>query len=140
MINKADKMGASVTVNGDTRITRVGAKIRDLRIDEIPQLIDVLRGDMSFVGTRPEAKKYVKKYTKEMYATLLLPAGITSEASIKYKDEATLLNAQEDVDSVYVKEVLPQKMKYNLRSIKKISLLNDMLTMIQTGLTIIGKN
>ncbi len=140
MVNDADKIGSAVTVGGDVRITRMGCKLRDLRIDEIPQLIDVLTGDMSFVGTRPEATKYVKKYTKEMYATLLLPAGITSEASIRYKDEAKLLDAADDVDKVYVEEVLPEKMKYNLDSIRQFSIRNDIITMMHTVVAVAGIN
>lgn len=132
MVNNADKMGSAVTVDGDARITKVGARIRHLRIDEVPQLFDVLLGDMSFVGTRPEATKYVQQYSKEMYATLLLPAGITSEASIRYKDEAALLEAVDDVDRVYVEEVLPEKMKYNLQSIKEFSFAGDLYTMFRT--------
>lgn len=104
MVNNAATVGASVTVNGDARITKVGKRLRNFRIDEIPQLIDVLIGNMSFVGTRPEVTKYVKEYSNEMYATLLLPAGITSEASIRYKDEAILLNVADNVDEVYVKK------------------------------------
>ena len=122
MVNDADRIGSAVTVNKDARITRVGSKLRNLRIDEIPQLIDVFVGNMSFVGTRPEATKYVRRYSKEMFATLLLPAGITSEASIRYKDESALLDAADDVDRVYVEEILPQKMKYNLQSIKKFGI------------------
>lgn len=139
MVNNADKMGAEITVAGDTRITKVGSKLRNLRIDEIPQLIDVLSGDMSFVGTRPEAIKYVKQYTKEMFATLLLPAGITSEASIRYKDEAILLDAADDVDRVYVETVLPGKMKYNLESIRKFSLIGEIVTLFRTVFAVIGK-
>ena len=132
MVNNADKIGSTVTVGSDSRITKVGMKLRDHRIDEIPQLLDVLSGDMSFVGTRPEAVKYVKQYTNEMYATLLLPAGITSEASIQYKDEAELLDAADDVDKVYVEKILPEKMEYNLDSIKEFSFLCDLKTMIRT--------
>jgi len=139
MVNNADKIGSSVTVGGDTRITKVGNRLRNLRIDEIPQLIDVLTGNMSFVGTRPEATKYVKQYSKEMNATLLLPAGITSEASIRYKDEAELLNAADDVDRVYVQEVLPGKMKYNLQSIRHFSFLGEIATMFRTVLAVLGK-
>ena len=139
MVNNADKIGSAVTVGGDARITKVGAKIRNLRIDEIPQLLDVLTGDMSFVGTRPEATKYVKKYSNEMYATLLLPAGITSEASIRYKDEAALLDAADDVDRVYVEDVLPGKMKYNLQSIKNFSYIGELSTMFRTVLAVLGK-
>lgn len=139
MIANADQIGTAVTVGNDSRITRVGAKIRDYRIDELPQLIDVLVGDMSFVGTRPEAVKYVKKYTREMRATLLLPAGITSEASIRYKDEADLLDGAKDVDKVYVEQVLPEKMKWNLESVKSFSVVKDMLTMFQTVFAVFGK-
>ena len=132
MVSNADKIGAHVTTNNDARITKVGEKIRSCRLDEIPQLLNVLTGDMSFVGTRPEAEKYVERYTPEMMATLLLPAGITSEASILYKDEAELLEAADDVDEVYVNEILPEKMKYNLKSIKKFSFLADIRTMFRT--------
>lgn len=139
MVNNADKIGFAVTVDGDTRITKVGAKIRNLRIDEIPQLIDVLEGNMSFVGTRPEATRYVDKYTNEMYATLLLPAGITSEASIRYKDEAELLDSADDVDKVYVEDVLPGKMKYNLDSIRHFSFVGEIATMFRTVFAVLGK-
>ncbi len=138
MVNNADKIGTAVTVGGDARITKVGSKLRNLRIDEIPQLIDVLVGYMSFVGTRPEAAKYVKAYTKEMYATLLLPAGITSEASIRYKDEAKLLNAADNVDRVYEETVLPGKMIYNLENIKKFSFIGEIATMFRTVFAVLG--
>lgn len=118
MVNNADKIGSQVTVGGDSRITRVGKVIRECRLDEIGQLLNILGGSMTFVGTRPEVPKYVEKYTPEMWATLLLPAGVTSEASIRYKDEAALLDAAEDVDTTYIQDVLPGKMKYNLRSIQ----------------------
>ena len=140
MVNNADKIGSAVTVGGDARITKVGNRLRNLRIDEIPQLIDVLTGNMSFVGTRPEATKYVKQYTNEMNATLLLPAGITSEASIRYKDEAELLDAADDVDRVYVEDVLPGKMKYNLQSIKNFSFLGEIATMGRTVFAVLGKD
>ena len=113
MVQNADKMGTQVTISQDSRLTRVGKVIRGCRIDEFPQLINVLRGEMSFVGTRPEVVKYVKGYTKEMYATLLLPAGITSRASVCYKDEGEMLEHVEDVDYAYIHEVLPEKMSYN---------------------------
>ena len=139
MVNNADKIGASVTVNGDVRITKMGRKIRNLRIDEIPQLIDVISGDMSFVGTRPEAVKYVEKYKPEYNATLLMPAGITSEASIRYKDEDKLLNTAYDADRVYVEQVLPEKMKWNLNSIERFSILREILTIFRTVSSILGK-
>ena len=132
MRQDAESTGGAVTIDRDPRITPIGAILRKYRLDELPQLIDVLEGNMSFVGTRPEVPRYVKKYTREMRATLLLPAGITSEASIEYKDEATLLNGAEDPDEVYIREILPEKMKYNLRSLEKFSLLREFGTMLRT--------
>jgi len=111
MVNNADKIGTTVTVGNDSRITKIGKKLRGCRLDELPQVLDLISGNMSFVGTRPEAVKYVKKYKPEYMATLLLPAGITSEASIRYKDEAKLLDSANDVDNVYVEKVLPGKMR-----------------------------
>ncbi len=132
MVNNAEKLGTQVTVNNDSRITRVGNMLRKLRIDELPQLFNVLLGDMTFVGTRPEVKKYVKAYSKEMYATLLLPAGITSKASIEFKDEDAYLDGADDIDKVYIEKVLPMKMKYNLESIKNFSVAGDVITMFRT--------
>ena len=138
MVQGADRRGSLVTVSGDSRITRVGRFIRRCRLDELCQLIDVFRGTMTFVGTRPEVPKYVAAYTPEMMATLLLPAGITSEASILYKDEADLLDAAADVDAVYIHEVLPGKMKYNLEALKNFSFLSDIKTMFRTVFAVLG--
>lgn len=132
MVQNADQIGTQVTVSNDSRITKIGSKLRDCRLDELPQLFNIFLGDMTFVGTRPESVHYVKSYTNEMYATLLLPAGVTSEASIQYKDEADLLNQADDVDSVYINEVLPEKMKYNLNSIKEFSFFKEIATMFRT--------
>lgn len=132
MVANAESIGSQVTVQNDTRITRVGKLLRKTRLDEFPQLINVILGDMSFVGTRPEVGKYVDYYTPEMYATLLLPAGITSIASIQYKDEDELLANADNVDDIYVNSVLPNKMKYNLFSIKNFSFFGELITMIKT--------
>lgn len=140
MVNNADKIGSQVTVGGDNRITRVGKVIRECRLDEIGQLLNILGGSMTFVGTRPEVPKYVEKYTPEMWATLLLPAGVTSEASIRYKDEAALLDAAEDIDATYIQDVLPGKMKYNLRSIQEYSFFKDIKTMFQTVFAVVDKD
>ena len=140
MVNNADKIGSQVTVGGDSRITRVGKVIRECRLDEIGQLLNILGGSMTFVGTRPEVPKYVEKYTPEMWATLLLPAGVTSEASIRYKDEAALLDVAEDVDATYIQDVLPGKMKYNLRSIQEYSFFKDIETMFQTIFAVVEKD
>lgn len=137
MVANADKLGSGVTVRDDARITKIGVALRKYRIDEFPQLIDVLQGNMSFVGTRPESCKFVKKYTKEMMATLLLPAGITSEASIRYKDEAKFLENAENADEVYVNKVLPGKMEYNLKSISTFSFWGDIRTMVRTVVAVV---
>ena len=139
MIQNADRVGSAVTVSNDNRITRVGALLRGLRLDELPQLLDVLEGNMSFVGTRPEASKYVRQYRPEFNATLLMPAGITSEASIRYKDEYKLLSASEDVDKTYIEQVLPGKMKWNLNSIERFSFFRELLTMLRTVMAVLGK-
>lgn len=135
MVTDADK-GSLLTVGGDSRITRTGKFIRKYKLDEFSQLIDVLRGTMTFVGTRPEVPKYVEKYTPEMMATLLMPAGITSEASVYYKDENELLDAAEDVEKTYLEVVLPDKMKYNLAAIKSFSFIDDIKVMILTVLAV----
>ena len=140
MVQNADKIGSQVTVNNDSRITRVGKFIRRCRLDEICQLIDVLRGTLTFVGTRPEVLKYVEKYTPEMMATLLLPAGVTSMASIKYKDEDKLLDGAEDVDKTYVEEVLPGKMKYNLQALENFGFWKDIGIMFMTVFAVLGKD
>ncbi|MBO4947236.1 MAG: sugar transferase [Lachnospiraceae bacterium] len=132
MVVDAEKLGTQVTVVQDPRITRSGRFLRKLRLDELPQLFNVLAGDMSFVGTRPEVPHYVEQYTPEMWATLLLPAGITSEASIEYKDEDRLLEGADDVDRVYMEEVLPEKMKYNLRYLGRFQVLRDFVIMVET--------
>ena len=132
MVVNAESKGTQVTTNNDPRVPRIGKLILGYRLDELPQLFNVFLGDMTFVGTRPEVEKYVAAYTPEMMATLLLPAGITSEASIKYKDEERLLEAAEDTDEVYINTVLPEKMKYNLEAIKNFSFFSDIKIMFQS--------
>lgn len=132
MVHNADKIGFAVTVGNDIRITRIGKTLRKLRLDELPQLFDVFTGNISFVGTRPEAVKYVKQYKPEYFATLLLPAGITSEASIHYKDENKLLNSSENVDEIYMAQVLPRKMEWNLNSIKHYRFVSELGIMVRT--------
>ena len=139
MVQDADKIGAQVTVRKDNRITRVGKLIRKCRLDEICQLIDVFLGRLTFVGTRPEVLKYVEKYTPEMMATLLLPAGVTSECSIYYKDEDELLDGAEDVDKTYVEEVLPDKMFYNLKALENFGFWRDIKVMFMTVFAMLGK-
>ena len=137
MVKDADKIGDLITSSNDVRITKIGKFLRKFRIDELPQLLDIFVGNMTFVGTRPEVIKYVKKYTPKMNATLLLPAGVTSLASIKYKDESELLKTASDVESTYLNEILPKKMEYNLKSIEEFSLLNDIKIMFKTVIEVI---
>ena len=140
MVNNADMIGSAVTTDNDNRVTKVGAKLRKYRLDELPQLFDVISGNMSFVGTRPEAVKYVEQYLPEYNATFLMPAGITSEASIRFKDEEKLLNVATDVDKTYLEKVVPKKMKWNLCSIEKYSFAGEVLTMARTVLAVLGKD
>ena len=139
MVANAEKTGTQVTISNDKRITRTGKILRGVRLDELPQLINILTGDMSFVGTRPEVIKYVDAYQPEYYATLLLPAGVTSEASIRFKNEDELLAEAENADKVYIKEILPAKMAWNLNSIERFSFMGELLTMIRTIAAVLGK-
>ncbi len=126
-----DKNSSQITLTDDDRITGCGRFLRKYRLDELPQLFNVLSGSMSFVGTRPEVPRYVNKYSPEMYATLLMPAGITSLASIEFKDEEVFMNG-EDTDEKYVRLVLPKKMKLNLEYIRTFSVLKDIKIMFKT--------
>ena len=141
MIQNADKIGTLVTLENDNRITRIGKIIRKLRLDELPQLLNILKGEMTFVGTRPEVKKYVEQYSDEMKATLLMPAGVTSKASIEFKDEDeiinTYLNKGEKVDEIYIDRVLPEKMKYNLEYIENFTIVQDLKIMINTVIAVL---
>ncbi|GCA66511.1 glycosyl transferase [Mediterraneibacter butyricigenes] len=141
MIVDADKKGPLVTGKADSRITKVGSKLRHLRLDELPQVLNIVTGDMSFVGTRPEVKKYVEQYTEEMKATLLLPAGVTSLASIAFKEEDEMIahyaELGESTDEAYRNHILPRKMRYNLDYLKKAGVAQDIRIMIKTVLEVI---
>ena len=139
MVENAESLGSQVTTGEDPRITKCGRWLRKFRIDEIPQLFNILKGELSFVGVRPEVPKYVKKYTPEMFATLLLPAGVTSMTSIMYKDESKLLEGAENPDKTYVEEILPEKMKYNLEYIKNFNFWYDIKVMVKTVFAVIKK-
>lgn len=132
MVVDADQMGALVTSENDNRVTKIGRILRKYRLDELPQVFNVLSGKMSIVGTRPEVPKYVDQYTDVMYATLLMPAGITSLASIKFKDEEKLLQDSNNVDEDYVNKILPKKMRYNLKYISRFGFRRDLYLMLKT--------
>lgn len=142
MITGADKKGPLITKQQDDRITGAGRLIRKCRLDELPQLFNVLTGDMTLVGTRPEVKKYVEQYTESMWATLLLPAGITSKTSILFKDEDNLMekylkDTGKTVDEVYVRYLLPEKMKYNLEYLSHFGFWGDIKIMVDTALAVL---
>lgn len=132
MVVGADKIGSLVTTDGDSRVTKMGKFLRKYRLDELPQIFHVVSGKMSVVGTRPEVPKYVDSYEKEYLATLLMPAGITSLASIMYKDEEKLLSDKDDVDTVYVEQILPDKMEYNLKYLRNFGFRSDIKLMFKT--------
>lgn len=133
MVTDAEKLGKQITVGErDPRITGIGHFLRKFRLDEFPQLINVLVGDMSFVGARPEVPHYVKKYTDEMMATLLLEPGITGVASIFFKDEAKMLEIEPDPELCYINHILPEKMRMNLDYLEKLSLTYDLKLVFQT--------
>lgn len=138
MVVNANELGASVTVDNDRRITRMGKLLRKIRADEFPQLFNILAGDMTLVGTRPEVPEYVKQYSKEMYATLLLPAGLTSRTSIAYKDEDKILGNAANPDKAEVEEVLPAKMKYNLEALRKFGFAEDCRVLWDTFESVVG--
>ncbi len=137
MVQNADKIGLSLTVGDDPRITRVGRFIRRCRLDEFSQLLNVLGGSMSLVGPRPEVRRYVNAYAPEYMATLLVRPGITAPSSIAFKDEDKLLEASSDPEKAYVEQVLPPKMKLNLEYLKNISLWGDIKILFQTAAAIL---
>ncbi len=127
-----------LTVRDDPRITPLGRFLRKLHLDELPQLINVLKGDMSFVGPRPEVERYVRQYTPRQLATLLIPCGITCTASLVYKDENNLLTASDDPETCYLRDILPVKTEYNLAYLERFSLGEDIKIILQTALSVIG--
>lgn len=138
MVNNAEKMGGLITEANDKRVTKLGEKLRKIRLDELPQVFNVFVGDMSFVGTRPEVVKYVNQYTTNMYATLLTPAGITSLASITYKDNDEFFTDPAMVDKNYMEIILPEKMKLNLDYYRKFNALYDIKIMFKTIGSVLG--
>lgn len=132
MVQDADKIGPPITTGRDPRITRVGALIRKLRLDEFSQFLNVLGGSMSFVGPRPEVRRYVNAYTPEGMATLLVRPGLTAPSSIAFRDEDQLLNSGDDPEKIYVEKILPPKTALNLEYLKHISVLHDISIMFQT--------
>ncbi len=140
MVVNAQEIGAQVTSKNDPRVTTIGRFLRKYRLDELPQILNILKGDLSFVGTRPEVPRYVSCYTEEMLATLLMPAGVTSQASIEFKDEEKILSRSIDIDKEYIEKVLPVKMNYNLKYIEGFTIIEDIKIIIKTIGVMLGLN
>ena len=137
MVVDADKKGL-ITVGGrDPRITRSGYFIRKYKLDELPQLINVLVGDMSLVGPRPEVRKYVDLYTDEQQKVLSVKPGITDYASIEYMDENEILGKSSDPEKTYIEEIMPEKIKYNMKYISNKSLFEYFKIILLTVLKIV---
>ena len=132
MVQDADKKGLAITLNEDPRITRVGRLIRKCRLDEVSQLLNVLGGSMSFVGPRPEVRRYVEAYSPEGMATLLVRPGVTAPSSIVFKDEDKILNSGGDPEQIYVEQILPEKTRLNLEYVARLSFWKDIKIMFQT--------
>ncbi len=132
MVENAEKLGAKVTKEGDPRVTKIGRYLRKYKLDELPQLINVLKGEMSLVGPRPEVKKYIKFYEDEYKEILKVKPGITDFASLEYIDEERILKDAEDPEKVYIEKVLPEKIKYYKRYLKEISFKTDMYLILKT--------
>lgn len=132
MVVDAEKKGMQITVDGDSRITKLGHFLRKSKIDELPQLINVLIGDMSFVGPRPEVPKYVAMYDENQRSILKIRPGITDIASIEYRDENLLLAKSKNPEETYIQEIMPRKIELNVEYIKKISLTYDIRLILKT--------
>lgn len=132
MVLNADKLGLLLTVGRDLRITRVGYVLRQTKLDELPQLFNVLVGEMSFVGPRPEVQKYVDLYSPEQRQVLELTPGITDLASIKYRAEAELLASSSAPEQTYINEIMPAKIRLNLEYAQHSSVITDFLVIVRT--------
>lgn len=137
MVEDAEKKGMRITVDGDKRITKLGYFLRKYKIDELPQLINVLLGDMSFVGPRPEVPKYVAMYDEDQRSILRIRPGITDIASIEYRDENSLLVKSNNPEETYIREIMPRKIKLNIEYLKRMSIVYDIKLIFRTILVVV---
>jgi lipopolysaccharide/colanic/teichoic acid biosynthesis glycosyltransferase len=140
MVKNAEKLGPGLSRSGDTRITRIGRFLRKYKLDELPQLFNVLKGEMSLVGPRPEVPRYVDLYKPEYAMILKVKPGITDYASIRFRNEGELLNTTEDIERHYIEEILPQKMEYYRRYIESRTVLRDLGIIIRTVCSVFTPN
>lgn len=132
MVVDAEKQGMQITVGKDKRITKSGHFLRKTKLDELPQLINVIKGDMSFVGPRPEVPKYVALYDKQQRKILKVRPGITDLASIEYRDENTLLGKSNNPEGTYIEEIMPRKINLNIEYLSKMSVVYDIQLILKT--------
>lgn len=132
MVDDAEKIGKQITIGNDRRITNVGKFIRKCKLDELPQLINVLKGEMSLVGPRPEVPRYVELYDEYQEQILLVCPGITDYASIEFRNENEILGCSVNPENTYISEVMPSKIALNMKYIKKISLTEDIHLILKT--------
>ena len=137
MVTDADKKGLAITVGRDNRITRVGAILRKTKLDELAQLLNVLCGQMSFVGPRPEVERYVKLYTPYQRQVLLVRPGITDYASIAYRNENDLLAGTDDPEKMYIEQIMPDKIELNMKYLREISPLADIRLIFKTIIAVV---
>ena len=137
MVMDADKKGLAITVGRDSRITRVGAVLRKTKLDELAQLLNVLLGQMSFVGPRPEVPKYVELYTPDQRQVLLVRPGITDYASIAYRNENDLLAGAPNPETMYIEQIMPDKIELNMKYLREISPLADIRLILKTIVAVI---
>lgn len=132
MVENAERLGAQVTKGDDPRITKIGKVLRKYKLDEFPQLINVLKGEMSLVGPRPEVPKYVRFFEEDYREILKVKPGITDYASLEYKDENELLKGSDDPERVYLEKILPKKIEYYKKYLKEISFFTDLKLILRT--------
>lgn len=137
MVTDADRKGPAITVGRDSRITRVGAFLRRTKLDELAQLLNVLRGEMSFVGPRPEVPRYVELYTLYQRQVLLVRPGITDYASIAYRNENDMLEGVDDPERLYIEEIMPAKIELNMKYLREISPLADIRLILKTVVAVV---
>lgn len=135
----ADRQGLLITVGNDQRITRIGKFLRKYKIDELPQLLNIIKGDMSVVGPRPEVRRYVELYDERQRRVLTVRPGLTDYASLKYISESELLAKSDDPEKTYIEEIMPAKLELNLQYIENQSLKEDFKLIFQTLFSIFRK-
>jgi len=140
MRQDAESVGGQLTVQGDPRVTRVGQLLRASKLDELPQLINVIAGEMALVGPRPEVPRYVARYSDAQRRVLDVRPGITDPASIRYRDESAVLASSDDPERAYLEQVMPEKLAINLDYLERRTLLSDVRVILATFVRILRRD